>query len=730
MNGIREENLLGGQKVIVGKITEDLILETLGKIYIRSGRNFTLLNDVIKRVEELYSGITQGNTDIGSSVYFIESLDELGEYPDGSLVFDKQTEYLYMIVDGKPVLLVEAKTNNSDKYVKRSGDTMEGQLILMYTGGPSLKVESKKLVPNLNADRLDDYHVAELAIKAQNETISGNWVHTGRTTFNNQVVINNNVSQQGGGYYTNNYIGTKKFIPGFQGVGWCVQPDDSGYTLTVDNLVVRKAMEVFELIVNKINATNGSMWISDYAKVFEAKRVEIVKEDNPSSLKNNWFVKYTAKEKDKSYHIVKINSSHLSDSLELKGTTDIDNKEVKFQEVSYIVFTKIYYSSNPNNTSLGFIREFDLFEYLSTITGLDSNGDIDETSILAKFKIVPESYINKQDTLSPNVALMNNKYIYKYDADVWTYYRYFGVTLECFNRAMEINNQLPGIYMIEFESEDCIPTLWEGDLARCQKFHSGGIRCYDALIGKAITKDITNNENYFIPLFTNTGNTMGNTEVYYDEESNTTVRKQHTEIVESEEVNADYITSPFQLIKQGDVIVRVGNVFNPRRQGAIYLTSSENFSPYLNMISEVNRPDYTVLYYYPKYKKFSALSSSNKYQDFYLQTNDFAVAYNNSKFRDLYYKYTTQKLLGESSTKPDNDQVDEYEETDTYLTNSFTSNTRYSEDGTPIGIDYTPKRRYLFISSKEEEPYINPQEFTDSRETTSFKGITYCIGSV
>ena len=113
MNGIREENLLGGQKVIVGKITEDLILETLGKVYIRNGRNFTLLNDIIQKVEELYSGIDSGNVEIGSSVYFIENLDEMGEYPDGSLVFDKQTEYLYMIVDGQPILLIEAKTNKT-----------------------------------------------------------------------------------------------------------------------------------------------------------------------------------------------------------------------------------------------------------------------------------------------------------------------------------------------------------------------------------------------------------------------------------------------------------------------------------------------------------------------------------------------------------------------------------------------------------------------------------------
>lgn len=755
MNGIREENLLGGQKVIVGKITEDLILETLGKIYIRNGRNFTLLNDIIQKVEELSEGINSGTVDIGSSVYVINNLDEMGIYPDGSLVFDKQTEYLYMIIDGQPILLVEAKTNNSDKYVKRSGDTMEGQLILMYDGGPSLKVESKELVPNLNADRLDNYHVAELAIKAKDEIISGNWTHNGRTTFNNQVILNNNVSQQGGGYYTNNYIGTKQFIPGFQGVGWCVQPDDTGYTLTVDNLVVRKAMEVFELIVNKINATNGSMWISDYAKVFEAKRVEIVQTDIPVILENNWFVKYTAKEKDKSYRIVKINKSHLSNSLEMKGTTDEDNTDVNFEEIDYIVFTKVFYSSNPLNPAAGSIQEFDLFEYLDTITGINQNGELDEVSILAKFKIAPESYVDRQGILQPNVSLIDNKYIYKYDADVWTYYRYFGVTLESLNQAIQVNNRLPGLYMVEFESEDCIPTLWEGDLIRCQKYQDGSIRYYDGLVGKSITTSkevLVNGEtaeqqsdnNYILPIFTITSGTMGNTEVYYDDKTNTVTRNQVTVIYKKPKVkteNGETVidnenSATIELIKRGDVIVRIGNTYDQRRQGAIYLTSSEVNSPYLNMISEVNRPDYSVIYYTPKYKTFTSLVGENPkkhYQDFYVQSKRFNRAFENtsdSTFNDIYKSYTIKQDLAKSALDPESSKdVETPKNGQICLTNSITDNTSF--DGKiPASINYTTLSRLLYISGLNSEPYVVTSSFIDSKEATKYNGLTYCIGSL
>jgi len=46
-------------------------------------------------------------------------------------------------------------------------------------------------------------------------------------------------------------------------------------TLTVDNLVVRKLMQVYELVVNKISATNGSLWVSNAGKVTKVEKLEI-----------------------------------------------------------------------------------------------------------------------------------------------------------------------------------------------------------------------------------------------------------------------------------------------------------------------------------------------------------------------------------------------------------------------------------------------------------------------
>jgi len=55
------------------------------------------------------------------------------------------------------------------------------------------------------------------------------------------------------------------FVGGFAGQNWLL--DGSTNHLTLDRLTVRGRMDVYELVINKIRATNGSLWVSDSAKV-------------------------------------------------------------------------------------------------------------------------------------------------------------------------------------------------------------------------------------------------------------------------------------------------------------------------------------------------------------------------------------------------------------------------------------------------------------------------------
>lgn len=78
------------------------------------------------------------------------------------------------------------------------------------------------------------------------EGVTGGIFHSGNATFSGS-------------------ISSTTFASGFAGYGWAVKADQlyGGYEATVDSLVVRKKMRVYELEVQKISATNGSLWVSD-----------------------------------------------------------------------------------------------------------------------------------------------------------------------------------------------------------------------------------------------------------------------------------------------------------------------------------------------------------------------------------------------------------------------------------------------------------------------------------
>jgi len=65
---------------------------------------------------------------------------------------------------------------------------------------------------------------------------------------------------------TDDYLGKDAFFSGFFGSGYRVEKDDDGYySAELDNLVVRRTAHFYELVIDKIRATNGSLVVSDTA---------------------------------------------------------------------------------------------------------------------------------------------------------------------------------------------------------------------------------------------------------------------------------------------------------------------------------------------------------------------------------------------------------------------------------------------------------------------------------
>lgn len=497
-NLTRTEQLLGSPKNIIGNTRADLILESLGKVYVKTGKKTRLLNEVFK----LLDGITESN--ISSRVIITNSLNDI-KYPgDGYLVFDSIYKALYLTYDDRYILILDSidkQSTGSGEFVKKSGDTMTGQLTIKHNGAP-LIVASSELVENFNANYLGGYSSSDFAKKELDEFISGNWTFEKSTSFKNSVTVdgdasfNSNVNigtsdedllnvrsrsmfKQNAVFekdiISNGNIGTQEFTPGYNGRGWRISNDNM---LTIDYLVVRKAMMVYELIVNRISATNGSLWVTDSCEVESAYLVD--------SEAEGWEMAY-----------------------------DMDG-------------TDIY--------PLSFYKE-----------GYDS--------------------------------------VFVEDGIISACLLYYDSEIVC--RNIYQHYYMSGNIYITTMKSDIIPTFKEGDLVRCQKFQDNNIKYYDGLV-LAKLEDYT----YAIQLSPSIFDMY--TEITYDDTG---------KVIGESKINPSYSESLMTTVQPKDGLVRIGNIFNPERQNSVFITSSEWDSPYVQTMSGINRPDYSVVYQQPLLKK-------------------------------------------------------------------------------------------------------------------------------
>lgn len=318
----RKASLFGGPKVVLGTESTDLVLETLGKIYIKTGKKARLLNDVFK----LLDGLNDPAENVGSKTLIVETLKQLKteiKYPgDGYLIFVSEEKALYISYDDRYLLLLDEvvdpdqpQVSDTSGYVRRRGDRMTGQLEIAVTGKAPLIVASTDLVKNFNAQFINSYASHELAIKKLNEYIEGTWTFANDTTFESNVKVNNDIKVLNNATIGNDVeigntltiknktfakndihaekdiiltgsIGSPEFMSGYNGYGWRFDADTN--MLTVDYLVVRKAMQVFELIVNRIQATNGSLWVTDSCEVKEITEITYQAIETTTQNKTNF----------------------------------------------------------------------------------------------------------------------------------------------------------------------------------------------------------------------------------------------------------------------------------------------------------------------------------------------------------------------------------------------------------------------------------------------------------
>mgnify|MGYP001011146834 FL=1 len=556
MENVRVDSLLGNKKVIVGNPYSDIVLETLGKVYVKTGNNLKVLSDVLKLLDQANEKDSTGTIIVDSQ----SAMEEM-EYPgDGRFIFNTLTKTLYISYDERYVALITAEDGEgSDKYVKKSGDVITGKLEFTTNEAP-LIVASSKLVKNFNAEYVGGYAADKLAKRLENEYIYGNWTFKSSGTSEDTWLFKRNV-RFNQDLIIDGSLSTAQFQSGYGGYGWRL--DSTTNTLTIDYLVVRKAMRVYEMVINKITATNGSIWVTNASKadnVYYPIVCSINDLDGTVDSGKLWasdaYYLFTETWSSTGYKFF----IYITDYSALINNPEFTGKEMLLDEA---LLTREVTESDTsdfielrNNVKLFYVYSSDFakdveFEYIENIS------DYEETGVTKTINIY-DTYYGK----NPNGDLLNNNF-----------------------------------YIVVTDDEE-YPLLKPNDLVRCQKWSNGNIKYYDAIVTNQLgsysyvmQKAISVFDKYTEINYNEDGTVASMTEEYNDKLYSMTEDSETTTNVEDR----------LDEIAIGDDIIQMGNLVDANRQNAIYLTSTDDYSPYIDIISELTRPDYSVVYRIPKY---------------------------------------------------------------------------------------------------------------------------------
>lgn len=559
MENVRVDSLLGNKKVIVGNPYSDIVLETLGKVYVKTGNNLKVLSDVLKLLEQSNEKDSTGTIIVDSQ----SAMEEM-EYPgDGKFIFNTFTKTLYISYDERYVALITAEDGEgSDEYVKKSGDVITGRLEFTTNEAP-LIVASSKLVKNFNAQYVGGYAADKLAKRLEDEYIYGNWTFKSSGTSEDTWLFKRNV-RFNQDLIIDGSLSTAQFQSGhggYGGYGWRL--DSTTNTLTIDYLVVRKAMRVYEMVINKITATNGSIWVTNASKadnVYYPVVCSINDLDRTADSGKLWasdtYYLFTETWSSTGYKFF----IYITDYSALINNPEFTGKEMLLDEA---LLTREVTESDTsdfielrNNVKLFYVYSNDFaknveFEYIENIS------DYEETGVTKTINIY-DTYYGK----NLNGDLLNNNF-----------------------------------YIVVTDDEE-YPLLKPNDLVRCQKWSNGNIKYYDAVVTNQLgsysyvmQKAISVFDKYTEINYNEDGTVASMTEKYNDKLYSMTEDSESTTNVEDR----------LGEIAIGDDIIQMGNLIDVNRQNAIYLTSTDDYSPYIDIISELTRPDYSVVYRIPKY---------------------------------------------------------------------------------------------------------------------------------
>jgi len=164
--------------------------------------------------------------------------------------------------------IINVTTNNS--LTLRTNNT--NRMVILNDG----KIGINKTNPSVLLDVAGDVNLGNASsniINIAGQLTSSVGISTSLVNASTGYTSSTGYVKVGGDIISNNNLSSPTFISGFNGSGWIISKStipNTRYTAVFDDLWIRGSMNVYELIINQIQSTNGSLWITDAGKATSA----------------------------------------------------------------------------------------------------------------------------------------------------------------------------------------------------------------------------------------------------------------------------------------------------------------------------------------------------------------------------------------------------------------------------------------------------------------------------
>jgi hypothetical protein len=173
-----------------------------------------------------------------------------------ALTTDTTGNYMTNVTGNSQVSVSHTQGEGSTATFSIAGDSI-GDTQLAYNTGQHLTTSSNVQFGAITSTTLDTGQGAN-----ELYDMNQNVLTTSSPQFSNMTM-----GEWSDPNYSNGNIGTAQFASGFTGSGWKIDRSGNEYTFEADNMTIRGTLSVYELLIQQIRATNGSIFVSAAAKV-------------------------------------------------------------------------------------------------------------------------------------------------------------------------------------------------------------------------------------------------------------------------------------------------------------------------------------------------------------------------------------------------------------------------------------------------------------------------------